>query len=513
MKRPQSGEAHEGRLVKVKIVPDIETKQSHVKPNAAKVTFAGNKTSLDSLLPRKVSSAKLRSNAVEPVNEKDRLSEKSEANIGNARAATKPKRHTVELRTKPHIQEDQKWKRHTAIGLVGFDYQGHEVCHGDLSPKGKDFKKFSGSADSDAEVEYLKKQPVEPEKQFVDGKIQKCEVTGLKASPVKIERNEAWKIPDENKPVFDDESEVPPERPPLPANFYSSTEEILARPPPPVYKNDFTNKSALDFRPNYVPRVEFKPNIKYVPATDNSPVIDYVPKQNIGYIPTSDIKTNIGLVLEDDFQPSSGFVPKVDFEPNIEYIKKSPVSEQSRPIPLSSSLPAIHVSTAIVQSNGEDILEQDHIQEKDHVLGKTRTTREMYEERLARINLVPLDVHERQPTNPELVISLCSSLESFAWDKSCNIHNVNKSDYLDKLKTCMRQMKVLTKQKEDLEKSFERERRDWKRKYEEQQKVANAYQKLEDRYRCQVQELQEALKQCRCTDTETRKALFLGQSW
>lgn len=137
----------------------------------------------------------------------------------------------------------------------------------------------------------------------------------------------------------------------------------------------------------------------------------------------------------------------------------------------------------------------------------------MYEERLARINLIPLDVSERHLANQELAASLCSSLESFAWDKSCNIHNSNKTENLDKLKTCMKQMKVLTKQKEDLEKNFERERRDWKRKYEEQQKVANAYQKLQDRYRRQVQELQEALKLCRCTDTETRKTLFLGHSW
>jgi flagellar biosynthesis chaperone FliJ len=292
----------------------------------------------------------------------------------------------------------------------------------------------------------------------------------------------------------------------------------VARPPPPVYKNDFQEKPSLDFKPRaeYVPRVEFKPDVAYAPPASN-PINEYEPtadKQNIGYTPTVDIKRNIGYVPKDDFTPNAEFVPKVEFEPNVEYMKKSPAIEKSRHIPLSSSLPAIHVSTAIVQSNGEDILEQERIQEKDHVLGKTRSTREMYEERLARINLVPLDLPEQPLTNQELVAtSLCSSLESFAWDKSCNVHNTNKNDYLDKLKTCMKQMKMLTNQKEELEKNFERERRDWKRKYEEQQKVANAYQKLEDRYRRQVQELQEALKQCKCTDIEARKVLFLGQSW
>ena len=518
MKRPQCGKVHEGRLVKVKIVPDIEPKQTHVKQNAAKVTFAGNKPSSDSPIPRKVPIVEVRKKAVETMNGKDRLNISSETGTVNASSVVKPKRHTVELRSKPHIQEDQKWKRHTAIGLVGFDYQGHEVSHDELSPKGKDYKKSSGCADSGAEVDYLKKQSVEPEKHFVDGKIQKCDVTGLKASPVKNQNNEEWEVLDEDKPVFDDESEIPPERPPLPENFYTSVEEMMTRPPPPVFKNDFENRSTLDLKPraDYVPRVDFKPDIEYVPPASSSN-IEYAPtvdKSNIGYVATSDVKTSTGYVPKEDSTTSNGFVPKVDFEPIIEYIAKSPVIEQSHPIPLSSSLPAIHVSTAIVQSNREDVLEQDHIEEKDHVLGKTRSSREMYEERLARINLVPLDVPKQPLMNQEQAVnSLCSSLESFAWDKSCNVHNTNKNDYLDKLKTCMKQMKLLTKEKDDLEKNFERERRDWKRKYEEQQKVANAYQKLEDRYRRQVQELQEALKQCRCTDIEAKKVLFLGQSW
>ena len=42
------------------------------------------------------------------------------------------------------------------------------------------------------------------------------------------------------------------------------------------------------------------------------------------------------------------------------------------------------------------------------------------------------------------------------------------------------------------------EKRELKQKYEEQRKVANAYQKLEDRYRRRVHELQEALSGCTC---------------
>ena len=531
MKRPLPGKPHEGRLVKVKIVPEIETKQSHVKQNAAKVTFAGNKTSSDSTLPRKQPSVEVRSNVVEPVDRKEDLNIKNEVSVVKGTTAVKPKRHTVELRAKPPVQEDQKWKRHTAIGLVGFDYQRHEVPHSEWSPREKDPQKSLTSGDSDAEVEYLRKQPVEPEKHFITEKVQKCDVTERKTIPVKKERYivRGKQIPDQEEPVLDDDSEIPPERPPLPENFYSSTEEITTRPPPPVYKNDFENHPTLDFktRASFAPRVEFKPDIEYIPAEETEPSVEYVPKTdsnsdyvpttdiepNMGYVPTSDVKANNGYVPKEDFEAKSGFVPKEDFKPNVDHRKKSGLSRHLCSIPLSSSLPAIHVSTAIVQSNGENILQQDNIQEEDRVLGKTRTTREMYEERLARINLVPLDVSEKRFATQEVVNSLCSSLESFALDTSCNIHNLNKNEYLDKLKICVKQMNVLKQQKEDLEKNFERERRDWKRKYEEQQKVANAYQKLEDRYRRQVQELQEALKLCRCTDTETRNALILGQSW
>ena len=529
MKRPLVGKPHEGRLVKVKIVPEIETKQSHVKQNAAKVTFTGNKTSSDGALPKKQASVEVRNNAVESVDRIEELNVKNESSLVEGTTAVKRKRHTVELGAKPRVQEDQKWKRHTAIGLVGFDYDGREVPHSERSPSGKEPKKSSTSADSDAEVEYLRRQPVEPEKHFVTENVQKCDVTELKTTSVKKERHAVWgrQGSDQEKPVADDDSEIPPERPPLPKNFYSSAEEITARPPPPVYKTE--NHPASDFktRAGFAPRVEFKPDIEYIPPVETEPSVEYVPKTdsnseyvpttvtepNMGYVPATDIPTNNGYVPKEGFEEKSGFVPTDDFKPNVDHRKKSTLRRQLCSMPLSRSLPAIHVSTAIVQSNGENILQPDNIQEEDRVLGKTRTTREMYEERLARINLIPLDVSEKRFATQDIVASLCSSVESFAWDTSCNVHNLNKNEYLDKLKNCVKEMNALKQQKEDLEKNFERERRDWKRKYEEQQKVANAYQKLEDRYRRQVQELQEALKLCRCTDTETRNALILGQSW
>jgi hypothetical protein len=49
-----------------------------------------------------------------------------------------------------------------------------------------------------------------------------------------------------------------------------------------------------------------------------------------------------------------------------------------------------------------------------------------------------------------------------------------------------------------LKEKNEAEKREFRRMYEEQKKVANAYQKLEDRYRRRVHELQDALANCTC---------------
>lgn len=528
LKRPLPGKAQEGRLVRVKIVPEIEAKPTHVKQNAAKVSFAGNKPTSSGLSSRKLPSVEAsnivdsRSKVIESsyvVETRTKVVElgnfQNSARVIQAEATLKPKRHTVELRTKPLVEEDQKWKRHTAIGLVGFEHERQEVPHREWSPVEKDSNLFA-----DVEVEYAPATN-KPEKQLVDEQTEKCDVTQINISPAKNTWNEAWKIADEEKLVLpDDESEVPPERPPLPDNFYSSTEEMLMRPFTSVHKNDFENNNQnLDLKPktDNLPRVEFQPSIEYVGTADNSPTTDYFPiienKQSMRNLSMGNInyEANVEYVSQNDFALNTAFRSKADFEPDVEYRKKSPSIEHTHPIhALSTSLPAIHVSSAIEQNDVETLFGKNS-KEKDHVLGKTRTTREMYEERLARINLVPLDLSERHLTNQ--VTSLGSSLESFAWDKSCNVHNLNKRDHVDKLKSYMKQIKVLTEQKEELEKKFERERRDWKKKYEEQQKVANAYQKLEDRYRRQVQELQEALRLCKCTDVETRKALFRGQSW
>ncbi|XP_032236112.2 uncharacterized protein LOC5510988 [Nematostella vectensis] len=65
-------------------------------------------------------------------------------------------------------------------------------------------------------------------------------------------------------------------------------------------------------------------------------------------------------------------------------------------------------------------------------------------------------------------------------------------------------MNIIDRLKRDyqsLKEKSETEKREFRQMYEEQKKVANAYQKLEDRYRRRVHELQDALAGCTCKGT------------
>ena len=454
MKRLTSGgKVQEGRLVKVKAFPEIETKPVHVKLHTAKVS-----------VPRKNASFNGESNGVtkpsrnNPIecsdvadedSVKNRLLSNSDEMLSVTRRVVKPKRHTVEIRrNKRAVHEEQKWKRHTTIGLVGIDHQENReaVEVNGWSPTGKSSKRIFAK-DGQLEDEHTRKQQVQPEKQVVEEKIKKCDVIDVKTSRLN-EINNVLKYSDGKNETLEshelEQNDVPPERPPLPENFYSSSEDILERPLPPT-----------------------------VDATDVTPQV---------------LQANVEL--------------------NNEIIKPSVVTKaQPSEIPLSTSLPADGVPN--VQSRVDCVKSRDVIEDTDNVLGNSITTREMYEERLARINLIPFDVSEEFRANNEVISSQCTSLESFVWKN--NLH-LDKNAYLEKLKTYSKQLKLLTKEKEELEKKFELQIRDWKRKYEEQQKVANAYQKLEDRYRRRVEELQGTLLQCRCSYAEERTTLLMGQS-
>lgn len=459
MRRPTTGKIQEGRLVKVKAVPEIEAKQTHIKQHTGKVSLTGNKASFEEsdgvtkpirIIPSQTDN--LNDSKRNQDSGENELLPNSDGTFNLSTTVVKPKRHTVEImRTKPEVREEQKWKRHTAIGLVGVDPQEIRESLGvnAWSSTGKISEKiFAG--DSDLESEHTNKQTVEPEKQVVNEKVKKCDVIDVNTSR-RNEISELYMSSDKQKAALEyehEQNDVPPERPPLPENFYSSAEDILERPPPPI--------------------------------TDDTDIIS-------------------AHMLQENVTPSN------------EIIKPSVSGKRQRGIPSSSSLPAVHAFPigVDIQREEDNAVKSGNVElEKDVVFGNSRSNREMYEERLARINLVPLDVHQELCTNEDMVSSQCTSPESFAWRN--NLY-MEKNACSEKLKSYAKQLKLLIKEKEDLERKFELELRDWKRKYEEQQKVANAYQKLEDRYRRRVQELQGALMKCRCSNAEEIKTLLLGQ--
>lgn len=69
---------------------------------------------------------------------------------------------------------------------------------------------------------------------------------------------------------------------------------------------------------------------------------------------------------------------------------------------------------------------------------------------------------------------------------------------LDMSQTEANETLLFAKERKELELKLEKEKQVMQRKLDEQKKVANAYQKLEDRYRRKVYELQKALHTCTC---------------
>ena len=150
-------------------------------------------------------------------------------------------------------------------------------------------------------------------------------------------------------------------------------------------------------------------------------------------------------------------------------------------------------------------------------LSRSQSAREMYETRLALWNLYPPDtspeIHSsetsantpmQQKITAEAERSRTVTGKALEAPDQTIIHEVdtkieprsvarqNVEEYYLKL---IEKLKIENK---ELIAKHEAEKRELKHKYEEQRKVANAYQKLEDRYRRRVHELQEALSGCMC---------------
>lgn len=200
-----------------------------------------------------------------------------------------------------------------------------------------------------------------------------------------------------------------------------------------------------------------------------------------------------------------------------------PVSNRTynppKPYVISKAVPVAQVSPVnpAIDESSRSSLSKDNFTDSSP-LSRSQSAREMYETRLALWNLYPPD-----PASPEIHSSDTSgnisgqqkhidkpernrvgaskALELFEQTMIHDVDTKTESRGLNRQNTeeyyvkCIEKLKAENK---ELIAKYEAEKRELKQKYEEQRKVANAYQKLEDRYRRRVHELQEALSSCTC---------------
>ena len=146
-------------------------------------------------------------------------------------------------------------------------------------------------------------------------------------------------------------------------------------------------------------------------------------------------------------------------------------------------------------------------------LQTNHSAREMYETRLALWNLIPSSPAQQnyEVQSPEAVctdssakqtpeLTATNASEVDAKPRPSVVHNGDAFD-AQRQEPYEDVIERLKREKQEVIEKHESDKREWKRKYEEQKKVANAYQKLEDRYRRRVHELQEALANCTCQNS------------
>lgn len=189
-----------------------------------------------------------------------------------------------------------------------------------------------------------------------------------------------------------------------------------------------------------------------------------------------------------------------------------------KPYSISKAVPVAQVSPvnpALDESSRAKLSKDDFTDTLP--LSRSQSAREMYETRLALWNLYPPDntpeIHSsdtsgntpfQQNIITESERNRASSMKALESPEKTMTHEVdakseprghtrqNKEEYYLKF------IEKLKNENKELITKYEAEKRELKQKYEEQRKVANAYQKLEDRYRRRVHELQEALSGCTC---------------
>lgn len=195
-----------------------------------------------------------------------------------------------------------------------------------------------------------------------------------------------------------------------------------------------------------------------------------------------------------------------------------PVSGQGynhpKPYTISKAVPVAQVSpvSPALEQTSRATLSKDSLAEPSP-LSRSQSAREMYETRLALWNLYPPDtspeIHSTETSgNTTSQEKIIAETEPIRLGSEKVLHAPEQTSIRDnEPRGVARQgmeeyylnlIEKLKSENKDLISKHEAEKRELRQKYEEQRKVANAYQKLEDRYRRRVHELQEALSGCTC---------------
>lgn len=195
-----------------------------------------------------------------------------------------------------------------------------------------------------------------------------------------------------------------------------------------------------------------------------------------------------------------------------------PVSGQGynhpKPYTISKAVPVAQVSpvSPALEQTSRATLSKDSLAEPSP-LSRSQSAREMYETRLALWNLYPPDtspeIHSTETSgNTTSQEKIIAETEPIRLGSEKVLHAPEQTSIRDnEPRGVVRQgmeeyylnlIEKLKSENKDLISKHEAEKRELRQKYEEQRKVANAYQKLEDRYRRRVHELQEALSGCTC---------------
>lgn len=199
-----------------------------------------------------------------------------------------------------------------------------------------------------------------------------------------------------------------------------------------------------------------------------------------------------------------------------------PVSGQAynypKPYTISKAVPVAQVSpvSPALEQTSRATLSKDNFAEPSP-LSRSQSAREMYETRLALWNLYPPDtspeIHSTETSgntaSQEKIIAetepiRLGSEKVLHAPEQTTIREIDTKNeqrgvaWQDMEEYYLNLIEKLKNENKDLISKHEAEKRELRQKYEEQRKVANAYQKLEDRYRRRVHELQEALSGCTC---------------